>query len=297
MGMYDNLAEEQVKCFGIPCVGFSYSDKDKELSEKQFYCNQMGGNLRWYKKGDVVPYITPYYAYSKNFAIYDFNIFSEEDKCYLCVNVIQDGKFVGSYKPNSRKLKEFKIDYYVDKYGYPFVCDKQSDLLKIVDDLLYNRKKYDELENKYFVELTNGKVKSQKDLFDNEFMDSLPHDEMMELFEKHDEATKKANQFSMDLFRARWIKPKTYVDDEINMGWLLGSIYYAFTQSNYKDFTQEEWNEIYKRVLLRMSKEGLNLDEEVIKYRQWCFANNNTTVDWNLFDDMISNFRKVQGDN
>lgn len=62
----------------------------------------------------------------------------------------------------------------------------------------------------------------------------------------------------------------------------------------YKEFTKEEHDEIYRRLLKVLKEKGNTLDEEVVKYKHWCFTHNNQTVDWNLFDDMIDGFKKVE---
>lgn len=298
MGMYDELGGIQVKCFGVPCIGFS-SD-EKSLRERQFYCYAMGGRLRYYKKGDEVPCTTPFYSYGFNFAIYDWNIFSEEYKNDLYVLVIQNGKFIGKYKPNSRVLKELlkegKINYFVDKMGDSFVCEKQSDLIDIVDEGIYARNKNYESEDKYLSEFSNGKYTSARVLFDREYMESLSPDEMGKLLVLHNKASEKASAETFKVFRDKWFKPQQYLDDEINFGWELGSLYYVFKDNDigYQKFTKEEHDEIYRRLLKKLKEKGNTLDEEVVKYKHWCFTHNNQTVDWNLFDDMIEEFKKVE---
>ena len=47
--MYDNINNEQVKCFGVPCL---YGSDGVSL---------MGGQLRCFKNGKKVPYKTLYY--------------------------------------------------------------------------------------------------------------------------------------------------------------------------------------------------------------------------------------------
>lgn len=298
MGMYDELGGIQVKCFGIPCIGFG--NDEKLLRERQFYCYAMGGRLRYYKKGNEVPYITPFYDYGRNFAIYDWNIFSEENRGLLYVLVIQDGKFIGKYRPTSRVLKkllkEGKINYFVDKMGDSFVCEKQSDLIDIVDEGIYVRNKNYELEDKYLSEFSNGKYTSARVLFDREYMDSLTSDEVGRFLVLHNKATDKASAETFKVFRDKWFKPQQYLDDEINFGWELGSLYYVFKDNDidYQKFTKEEHDEIYRRLLKKLKEKGNTLDEEVVKYKHWCFTHNNQTVDWNLFDDMIDGFKKVE---
>lgn len=300
MGMYDELGGIQVKCFGIPCIGFN--NDEKLLRERQFYCHTMGGRLRYYKKGDKVPCTTPFYDYGPNFAIYDWNIFSEEYKNDLCVLVIQDGKFIGKYKLNSRVLKrllkEGKISYFVDKYGYPFVCEKQSDLIDIVDEGIYTRNKNNELEDEYLNEFSNGKYTSARILFNREYMNSLSSDEVNRFLVLHNKAADKASAETFKVFRDKWFKPQQHLDDEINFGWELGSLYYILKNKNngirYEEFTKEGHDEIYRRLLKVLKAKGNTFDEEVMKYRQWCYAHDNNTIDWNLFDDMIDEFEKVE---
>lgn len=82
MGMYDMINDEQVKCFpvvylynGIPAYSM--------------------GSLNSYHVGDVVPYRTLYYNYTKDFNVIELNVWRNAFAPYdFILHVIRDGKVI-----------------------------------------------------------------------------------------------------------------------------------------------------------------------------------------------------------
>lgn len=127
MGMYDTVNGEQVKCFSW-----------------MSYCEdglwEHGGDLKYYKTGEKVPYKKLHYNYGKNFIILDINKLPNSEYCNYnyVIHVIEDGRVANSFKNEIGK-----IDWNNNKS----VVSYNGDLLNInsYDDIknyIYAQRKY-----------------------------------------------------------------------------------------------------------------------------------------------------------
>ena len=138
MGMYDTINGLQVKCFWDPLYVNNHFD-------------QSTGELRIFHTGDVVPYHTWWYDYTKDFDIID-NMRPKED-CVI-VHKIRGGIVVGSI----RNPKEIDFDTDVN-----LCVDYCGNVLNI-----YNRYDYqDYLKGIDKRRVENGLTKAEKMLFGN----------------------------------------------------------------------------------------------------------------------------------
>lgn len=87
MGMYDTINGEQVKCFSWISID--------EVDGVWYH----GGDLKYYRTGDEVPYKKPNYNYGKNFVILDLNKYPESgySSYDYIIHVIKDGKVAATF--------------------------------------------------------------------------------------------------------------------------------------------------------------------------------------------------------
>lgn len=141
MGMYDNIEDYQVKCFYVPMFS-----KDEYPLTPSSGIYTSGGRLRYFKKGQKVPYKTFYYDYSPNFAIYDYGLFFEEE----IFIVIKNGKITKIIDDiNKVTNDDFKGINNVINYVGSFLNIKNvEDISKYREDFLYYQKLRDEITKK-----------------------------------------------------------------------------------------------------------------------------------------------------
>lgn len=146
MGMYDVLGDgHQVKFFDVPL--FYYSEN--KASTGVHMLGFMGGNLRYFGKGDVVPSRTWWRRPPRNFSIVDLSPFGEETE----VSFVIDDRYVDTYEildlvPND--LLERSEAFY-DKWGTRIggITDKAS-LIEYAEKYFEYARKYDEIGKSYF---------------------------------------------------------------------------------------------------------------------------------------------------
>ena len=139
MGMYDELCGEQVKAFYVPC----FYSSSMELG-------YMGGEIRYYNKGDDIEYKTWWYRYPTDFLIVDFDVFD-------CVNhvfhLIQDGKYVETYYSNAgdkdKDIKDIPEDIFpitaVLMYGDIFTFESKGEIFEYLYENMVAYSKYNEI--------------------------------------------------------------------------------------------------------------------------------------------------------
>lgn len=104
MGMYDTLNGEQVKCF--PWYSFYVSSIDSEG-----VVSGHGGDLRYYRTGDKIPYRSLAYNYGKDFIIFDFMVDMISDEIGNWVaHIVKDGRLYASIYANEA-LHDKKVEF------------------------------------------------------------------------------------------------------------------------------------------------------------------------------------------
>ena len=130
MGMYDHIINNQVKCFYVPC---SYSNDG---------VHPLGGELKYFGKGNEVPYKTLYYDYSPNFIVIDISPEEEED--LVVFHLILNGKVKNSYNYKDMDNKYFqKVENVIDYNGDFLTISKKEEalILKENQNLYYEEYK------------------------------------------------------------------------------------------------------------------------------------------------------------
>lgn len=111
MGMYDTIGNGyQVKLFSIPVCSPTKINHEKVSS---VYC--MGGNLRYYNYGDVLPLKTWWYQYPENFVMIDTDDYEE-----TVFHVVREGRLFASLSSPAEltsALESHRIDGFYDYYG------------------------------------------------------------------------------------------------------------------------------------------------------------------------------------
>ena len=154
MGMYDTINDEQVKIFAI-CYPLLEENGDVVLGAN-------GGNLRYFDKGDEVPYKTLYYNIGENFDIFDMPIIPNDEQKTI-VHQIRNGKNIGSvelkYLRNSDICKTAftrhgnrLIDMNIDKVNHYLESIEKKKVAQTVSDRL-SREYWD-----VFREFKDGKI-------------------------------------------------------------------------------------------------------------------------------------------
>ena len=144
MGMYDELGGEQVKSFYVPCF------YDSSIGKKLGY---MGGELRYYNKGDDIEYKTWWYRYPKDFLIVDLDIYEYVNHVF---HLIQDGKYIETYYSNGsdddEDIKNISEDIFpitaVLMFGDTFTIASKNEFFEYLYECMTAYSKYNEILSK-----------------------------------------------------------------------------------------------------------------------------------------------------
>ena len=258
MGMYDNLAEHQVKVFGVSCSPLSI--KSQDMNDIAFEPYIMGGNLRSYKKGDEVPYKTPFYNYGKDFMIFDYRYFIED--CDLVVHIIKDGKYYRTLKYDQIP-KSTVIGLVVDNYGEPLNIKERQDFIQIAEDSKYYMNLYNELREKYATEA--GVSKHIPSIQEFKAMDENIR---LEYLNKQSKAFDRAQKDSLKKFSEKWyLTNDSHEYKMINDGFIVGVVIDACLDTEHT----HEWDK-YKIVQLfieQIRERNEELEDYIKKYLEW----------------------------
>ncbi len=154
MGMYDTINGEQVKIFAI-CYPILEENGNITLGVS-------GGNLRYFDKGDEVPYKTHYYNIGKNFDIFDMPVFANDEE-QTVIHRIRDGKDIGSIPLEYLRNQDI-CETAFTRYGNRLVnmtVEKVSHYLESLDKKEAARKISNDLFKDYmdaFHDLKDGKI-------------------------------------------------------------------------------------------------------------------------------------------
>ena len=136
MGMYDIINGEQVKCFSWISI---------DVVDGVWH---HGGDLKYYRTGDEVPYKKPHYNYGKNFVILDLYPESEYSSYDYIIHVIKNGKVAATFNDVIGDIDWPDVSCVVGYYG---------ELLNIrsSDDM----RNYIKAQRKFYTDYKNIKVR------------------------------------------------------------------------------------------------------------------------------------------
>lgn len=151
MGMYDTINGEQVKCFSWISID--------EVDGVWYH----GGDLKYYRTGDEVPYKKPHYNYGKNFVILDLYPESEYSSYDYIIHVIKNGKVAATFNDVIGDIDWPDVSCVVGYYGELLNIHSSDDMRnyikaqrKFYTDYKNINVRWDELfkeSNKYFIGL------------------------------------------------------------------------------------------------------------------------------------------------
>ena len=258
MGMYDNLGEDQVKVFGVSCSPLSI--KSKDMNDVAFEPYVMGGNLRYYKRGDEVPYKTPFYNFGKDFIIFDYRSFMADYG--LVVHVIKDGKYYRSY-PYDKLPKSLVVGLVVDNYGEPLNIHTHGDFVEIAANHKYYMALYDELREKYATEAGVSKY-----LPNIEEFKAMDENVRVDYLNKQSEAFDRASKESLGKFSEQWyLKEDSDEYKMVNGGFIVGIVIDACLDTE----RTPEWDK-YKIVQLfsqKVREKNEDIETYIKNYLEW----------------------------
>lgn len=265
MGLYDYLGDFQVKCFAQAGVGIKPNGDNFEL-----ILNAFGGELKYYNRGSLVPYKTPFYNFGKDFMIFDYRTFNYDEPINhdeLMVHIIRNGHYFRSVRYDKVPTR-YKIGLVIDNYGEVVNIKTHNDFKEIVYNWRYSHKKYDELCESYRKEMgipdiLRISVDKIKEL-------NLSQEEFKEILDKNSECMDRASAESLNCFSETWYKGTKEIEDEINKGWPFGALYYALEKQNILEF-DKYW--IARLFVKKLEKKGKTLMMSLGEYFDWCLDN------------------------
>ena len=264
MGMYDYLGGEQTKAFGVAIVTIQPDRKNPENFSLDL--SMSGGRLRGYKKGETVPYKTPYYNYGLDFMIFDYRTYNYDepiDHNSLVVHVIEGGKYKETVRYD--KINEhYKIGLVLNNYGEIVNIKTPKDFIEIVNHWRTSQCGYDKMQKKLYKEQGVTDLWALRDL-------NLPREELEENLRKIKEISDTAAKEFLTPFRERWFGNLEAIEKEINGGWPLGAVYDCFGENYLCEYD--------KYHIIRLLKEkyaaaGDDFNFELGEYFSWCLRNN-----------------------
>ena len=261
MGMYDNLGEWQVKCFGVSTV--SISPNKKGTFDLSLHC--MGGNLRYYPRGFTVPYKTSYYNYGKDFMVFDYRTFNYDEPIYeddLMIHIIRNGHYFRSVRYDKLPSR-YEIGLVLDNYGEVVNIKTHNDFKEIVYDWRYSHVLYDELSEKYRNEMGIPDM-LRMNRFD---LEKYSRDEVTSLLEKNRVCMDRASEEALKPFSDTWYKDTKRKNEEINWGWPFGALYDALEFQRISEF-DKYW--IARLFVEEVEKKEIGFTIALDNYFDWC---------------------------
>lgn len=288
MGLYDELEDIQVKCFS------ELSMTPKNMKDK-LDIGFVGGCLRYFSVGDVVPYKTPYYCYGKDFIVFDFRCFkllySEEKnkniEDYIVLSVIQDGKFVGnfSYIEYEQKFGDKEMPLVIDHYGRPSNVCTLGDFKEICCQWLYYQRLYSQLQD---LKCINFGIPTKLLRVEDYNADTNNKIDYMDYLALHNRAVDEAFKESLNKFNDLWFKSKSERDKEINYGEFWGSIYTYLTGLYCIEFDKYV---LCHAINIELKKREETFSESYNSYLDWC-RKNDIHIDENEIIELYKNYNK-----
>lgn len=272
MGLYDELGYEQVKCF--PDAIVKYCKKwDSDSEEEVLESYELGGKLKYFRRGHIVPYITLYYNYGKDFMIFDYR--NEDKNGYIPVHIIRNGRYLRSvdYRciPN-----RYKIGLVINKYGDILNVYTKSDFKQLVKEFKY----YEEIFRKEYTE--NEKVKAflaREIEFDENFENIVN-----EIANLEEEVISK----TFDIFTKNWVNigiddwskyscnellnwenfnSSEKEDIKVHGGYVIGCLLHSI-QNDY--YSQDERKRVIKGYVEKIKGSNKSFDGMLMFYLKWC---------------------------
>lgn len=281
MGLYDELDDVQVKCFSVSTIS-------PKLVKNRLDISFLGGKLRSYGIGDIVPYRTPYYNYGENFIIYDFRIFNlnkELDENKIILTVIQNGKFIGnySYYEYEQKYGNLKMPLVVDHYGRPISIYTLGDIKEIMGQWVYYQKLNMELQKMKCISYGIPYKLLRVEDFEKENSNHIDYMDYLTLYNK---ASDEAFNETLKKFNAYWFEPCTELFKNINFGNFWGSVYeYA---SKYDCIEYDKYF-LCKGINGELEYEQKSFSESYIEYLKWC-SENDIKIDKEVIVDLYDKY-------
>ena len=266
MGLYDYLGDSQVKCFTRAGVGIK-PDKNNGF---ELILSALGGKLKYYSRGSLVPYKTTFYNYGKDFMVFDYRTFNYDEGINhdeLMVHIIRNGHYFRSVRYD-RMPSRYKIGLVLDNYGEVVNIKTHNDFKEIVYDWRYQHKRYDELCEFYRKEVGIPDILSIS--FDKIKELNLSQEELKDILDKNSECMDKASAESLNCFSETWYKGTKEIDDEMNKGWPFGALYYALENQNISEYDKYWIARLFEK---EIENKGQSLILELKDYLDWCSKN------------------------
>lgn len=264
MGLYDYLGDSQVKCFTRAGVGIK-PDKNNGF---ELILSALGGKLKYYNRGSLVPYKTTFYNYGKDFTVFDYRTFNyDEDINHdeLMVHIIRNGHYFRSVRYD-RMPSRYKIGLVLDNYGEVVNIKTHNDFKEIVYDWRYSHILYEELQEKYREEMGIPNMLR----FNRLDLEKYSKEEINEMFEKHRECMDKASEEALKPFSDTWYAGTEGINKEMNKGWPFGALYDALENMQISEY-DKYW--IARLFVEQIEKEGHSLMFDLGEYFNWCIEN------------------------
>ena len=259
MGLYTTIVDTQVKCFTETCGLLKRNSK--ELNDVELDLYQSGGKLDYYTKGHKVPYVTPFYNYGKDFAIFDFRVFNENESPVIIF--IRNGivnKLLSAKKIEEKDMHGIKL--WVDNYGDPIRIQRARDILDISKEFYRSECEYASLCEKY------DKETGVSDVFAPGFaekMKTMPEGEAIKKIETASANHKRAFNESLNLFNKKWRFDKdSSIARNVNGFEDIGYLYCALNADHFLEWEKHKALELYVK-----KSDSIAFAQEVEKYIEW----------------------------
>lgn len=277
MGLYSTICEEQVKCFFAPCLTLS-DEKDTKLS---FYSS--GGRLKYYTKGNEVPYDSNVYNYGKDFVIFDYRKYLGLEREPIGI-FIKDGKVFDLIQYDKITDKDFEgYDLVIDNYGEPLKITSAKDFINIVDDYIQGYKRYEEVALQY------RKENECEQYAINVFKiprGPIPSD-VMEKIKLAGKLGEKAFVDTVVPLNEKWkYSENTEVYTNIHFGYECGYIFENLTDDILNEETKFKVVELFSEYCLENKKH--TLEQEIKEYIDWLKRTNSRVSE----KEVITTFKK-----
>lgn len=251
MGLYDYIGTsgDQVKCFYVPCISVNM-----DANPPTVCFGTSGGRL---KSANDAPYMTPYYNYSKDFAIlsgeFIWDIYETE------IHVVKDGVWIETIKleqmPDTYALPSTIIGCQGTRYNAHTVVE----LKKMVADYAWADETYNSI---YSNGLEQHNLSGR--LMNIDKARQMSHDDLMAEIAIRNEIQHLAHENSYKIVNEKWLDTSHENEAE-----LVGIAYAAWASSKEPEryqYPDEEWRAIIADLYARFEKIG----DPLVIYREWC---------------------------
>lgn len=250
MGMYDYLEGRQVKCFPTGIV----MDGEKYGFDAKVAFAVIGGSLKSFRIGDLVPATSPIYRYGKDFIIFDYEGVSEYDEDdSVCIKYemfeIKDSRLVGIYDKKDTP-EDIGNRTVIDIKGHRLNIGDITDVEKIVVEFVQMHKAYREAYSR------------NAPMF-HEFLKSVENgNPKKELIEKHKEIMAQVRSETIDSFNDKWRSKDVLFSNVI--GFFLHELLNLYNSNSLN--TDKDVRGLLKQYKTQNQDK---FNKEVIEYKEW----------------------------